>query len=87
MEILSLIIEDGFRTAGIVALLVLSYKVYRCKIHSDGESSCVKCFLVHFTTVAWSAGIYNMPAYALTSLFLSLSCKYTSNNTRSSSSF
>ncbi len=50
MEILSLIIEDGFRSAGIIALLVLSYKVYRCKIHSDGESSCVKCFRLHFTT-------------------------------------
>ena len=50
MEILSLIIEDGFCTAGIIALLVLSYKVYKCKIHSDGESSCVKCFRLHFVT-------------------------------------
>ena len=55
MEILSLIIEDGFRSAGIIALLVISYKLYRCKIHSDGNS-CVKCFRLHFTTESPGGG-------------------------------
>ncbi len=56
MEILSLIIEDRFRSAGIIALLVLSYKVYRCKIHSDGESSCIKCFRLYFSTESPGGG-------------------------------
>ncbi len=50
MESLSLILKDGFRSAEIIALLMLTYKVYRCRVHSDGESSCVRCFRLHFTT-------------------------------------
>ncbi len=50
MELLSLVIEDGFRSAGIIFLLMISYKIFRCRIHTDGESSCVKCFRLTFTT-------------------------------------
>ncbi len=63
MKPLSLILEVGFRSAGIVALLMLSYKVYRCRILTDGESSCVKCFRLHFSTDNLERGdIENIPA-------------------------
>ncbi len=50
MDSLTPLLQDGFRSAGIVFLLMISYKVYRCRVHTDGESSCVKCFRLHFTT-------------------------------------
>lgn len=38
------ILDGGLESAGIVLILVISFKIYKAKITQDGESNCGKFF-------------------------------------------
>ena len=44
VELIERILDDGFKGAGMVFMLVFAYKIYRAKISNEIESNCCPGF-------------------------------------------
>ena len=50
MDVITALLQGGFKGAAMALLLVCAYKLYRMKITTDGSSDCCKCLRLHVHT-------------------------------------